>query len=397
MVSPDSGFGKVPFAEWQAEGPQEKIPWKVRIPPPELSFHQRLLARIEVQIPSLEITKRRGEDDLAVLVQISDKAGRVYQDHGEWKLKEAEPGTQKEDMALTWEALVLPGDYKVELALYDSVTLEHNYAERSLHAEPLKDGLLPDVWSGLPTVELFDPAERFDDIYRPEIRGRLHLPLVTQQPVRIELLLNLTPSEKLLDFPSAYRRNLQALLPALKSFSEIAVREGSLDVTALDLQRHTTSFHQENIGELDWPRLKEALKSADTNLTDVESLRHRKESAAYFRTEIARRMEASSSNSGTRAGNPLRVYILFSSQMSFDFGNSLSPAEADKKCNCRIYHVRYQLWPEDKMNVLHLERFMGTDDIVGILKPLKPRLFSVQTPEGFRKALAAILAELSRM
>jgi hypothetical protein len=37
------------------------------------------------------------------------------------------------------------------------------------------------------------------------------------------------------------------------------------------------------------------------------------------------------------------------------------------------------------------------DSLEGTLKPLDPRLFDVETPEQFRKALAAILSDISRM
>jgi hypothetical protein len=37
------------------------------------------------------------------------------------------------------------------------------------------------------------------------------------------------------------------------------------------------------------------------------------------------------------------------------------------------------------------------DQLEPLLKPLEPRLFEVATPEQFRKALAAILAEIAKL
>jgi len=52
-----------------------------------LSVHQRLLARLQIQLDGAEAAKRRGEGKLVFYFQITDSKGRVYQDHTEYDLE----------------------------------------------------------------------------------------------------------------------------------------------------------------------------------------------------------------------------------------------------------------------------------------------------------------------
>src|SRR5258708_369728 len=122
--APNPLFARVPFQQWVAEGPRQQLPWKVIIWPERLSSHQRLLSYVEILVPGKELIKRRGQSRLVALVQLTDSAGRVYQDDGSLDLDGANPVDKKKDAYFAWGAFVLPGDYKLVVALYDRETGE---------------------------------------------------------------------------------------------------------------------------------------------------------------------------------------------------------------------------------------------------------------------------------
>src|SRR5689334_24367394 len=56
-VTAESAFADAPFDQWQAEGQREQVPWQVQMLADKLSFHQRLIATIKVQVPGPEDRK----------------------------------------------------------------------------------------------------------------------------------------------------------------------------------------------------------------------------------------------------------------------------------------------------------------------------------------------------
>jgi hypothetical protein len=387
----DPLFARVPFQQWLAEGPRQQIPWKVILWPERLSSHQRLLSYVEILLSGKVLAERPGQGRLVALVQFTDGTGRVYQNDGSVQVEGVNPGVKnpglkEKDAYFAWGAFVLPGDYKVTLALYDRETGEHNLLQRNLRVAPLKNDPLPDAWRDLPNVEFMERAEKAYSSYHPEIHGRLHLPLATQRPVQIEVLVNLTPSEILTGSYRAYNFNLRALIPILKTLSQMDVPNGIINLATLDLTRQQVSFEQSavNANQLDWSHLREAVAAADPNTIDVHSLQDRKYNAAFLRDELARRIALHSED---QAGDPVRVFILLTSPVAFTAHNGLSQIELPRDCNCLIYHVRYNWW---------LSRMAAFDDIDKVLKPLRLRKFSASSPLQVRKALATMLAEISK-
>jgi hypothetical protein len=389
--APNPLFATVPFQQWLADGPRQQLPWKVIVWPERLSSHQRLLSYIEILVPGSELIKRSGQGRLIALVQLTDSVGRVYQDDGALDLGGVNPVDRKKDAYFAWGAFVLPGDYKLALALYDRETGEHNLTQRNLKIAALKHDPLPDAWRDLPSVEFMERAEKLDSSFHPEIHGRLHLPLEAKRPVQIELLVNLTPSEILTGSYRAFNFNLRALMPILKTFSQIDVRNGAVNLATLDLTRQQVSFEQSdiNVNQLAWSELKEVLAAADPSKIDVRSLQVRKYNAAFLRDEMARRIASHSTAlpSNDQAVSPVRVFILLSSSVAFNARDGLRQIDLPRECNCLVYHVRYDWWRS---------QLAAFDDIDKVLKPLKLRKFSATSPQGVRKALATMLNEISK-
>ena len=62
-----------------------------------------------------------------------------------------------------------------------------------LHVNPLKNDPLAGSWRDLPPVEILQPEQSPDDMFLPNITGRLNLPLETRRPVRVDVLVNASP------------------------------------------------------------------------------------------------------------------------------------------------------------------------------------------------------------
>src|SRR6266704_1902060 len=182
----ESVFAGTPFDKWLTEGPHQQVPWEVRMSARMLSIHQRLIARVEVQVSGPELVRRCADDHITLLLQVTDHAGATYRTYGVLELSNMKPEMNKSDIVFSWDAFALPGDYTVDVALYDKASGEHNFLHGklrvdSLKNDPLKNDTVQDVWQGLPSFEFWSPTrEGLDFLFHSDIEGRLHLPLQTK-------------------------------------------------------------------------------------------------------------------------------------------------------------------------------------------------------------------------
>jgi hypothetical protein len=405
----DSAFAGLPFDQWLGGGEQARMRWSTSVSRTRLSVHQRLLADVEIRLDGAEVARRRGPGQLLVLLQIGDQQGLRYQNHLTIDLAKVEEGVAKQDVVLTFTAFVTPGDYRVAVALYDTATREHSLKLDKLEVGPLRNDPLPGAWRDLPAVEFLLPADPPDSWYLPSMTGRLRLPLKPREPVEIELLVNLTPSE-LASSPEMRSRNLSVLVPALKAISELDRPDARLNVELLDLSRQRVVFRQDNVRVLDWTAMRRALAPGEAATIDLQSLERHRQSAAFFVAEIGRILGASHPSQ--------RVLIVLSGPLAFERGVDLEPIALSPLPDGRVFYIRYHSFhssPSPSPGPTRGSRYgLGSrshhgappepeaenlqfDQLESTLKPLAPRLFDVDTPEEFRRALASLLAEISNL
>ncbi len=414
--SDDPAFVGIPFDKWLAEGDQGKFHWSARVAAGELSNHQRLRAKIELQVDGNDLINRRGHGFLVMLVQIEDADHRIYRSHGALDLQQVTEAAGKSDIVYTQDAFVRPGEYRVDLAIFDSQTGEHSALQRKFRANPLKNDPLPAAWNDLPPVEFTAAVQAPDTLFLPYVTGRLRLPLETRRPVRIEVLMNASATAVGAGARTGQvnNRSLMDLLPALKVVSQVTVRNGTLNVSVFDLTRRRVVFEQNAVGELDWPQLRMGLVDADPHKIDVRSLAHREENAQFFVQQVRQRMDL---GGGTRAPDePLRIGIVLSGPMGFESGENLHQIDGANAPDRKMFYIRYHSLPPRQFDPGYLEAPRGgrrnapvvappprpvqlepLDALESLVKPLQPRLFDVYTPEQFRKALSILLDEISKM
>jgi hypothetical protein len=408
--SPDPVFEKVPFDEWLKGGTEARVRWSMHVSQARLTVYQRLAVNVSVEVDGAEFLKR---SHLVVFLEIRDRGGNRYRNHRALLVGDLKKPSDLASVDFEQNAFITPGEYEVAAAVFDADSKEHSLKRMKLRVPELPHDPLQDAWRDLPSVEmttLADPPERW---YLPEITSRLYLPVKTERPVRIEVLVNESPTEIAMGrVGRVSRRNMGNLIPALKVISQMEIGNGTMNVSLLDLERRKISFHQEDVGKLDWTGLRAELAENDPNLIDVHELENHEQNAQFFVSEVRKRLE----NTASKGAEPARVLIVLSGPMAFRKGQDLHPIEAAPEPGSRVFYIRYNAPARPQAVALdtgpELRRGVavrppppaadprGTtvqDSLGQTLKPLAPRLFDVTTAAQFRVALAAIISEISQL
>jgi len=390
----DSLFASAPFDKWKAEGPREQIPWQIRLSADKLSIHQRLLASIQVLVPGPELLKRNRDEFLILLVQVSNGEGISSRSYGVLALDSLKPEIKRSDVAFSWEAFAVPGEYEVSVALWDKRSGEHNFARRLFHVDAYKNDPLPGMWDDVDPFEFWSTKRDGPEyIFHSDVDGRLHLPLATKRPVQLDVLLDLTPSAAIFRGNYGhYNRYLSAAVPMFKVFSQISVTNGSRRVAALDLVQKRIPFEQSSGKALDWPSLRKAfVADSGPGVVSVKDLQNRQQDPSFLREEIVRRLsKPCGSESGCKQHEkPLHVFVVIGSLMDLYTFPALPAVEAGNKEDCIIYYLQLDLFAN--------KDFTGAvSNVEKMLKPLKVRAFQVRTPDDVRHALAKVMEEVSK-
>ncbi|MEQ1946145.1 MAG: hypothetical protein ABL995_03085 [Bryobacteraceae bacterium] len=406
----DPAFANVPIEQWINGREPSQIKWEPSVLPAVLAVEQRLRARADIRLDGEEVTKRRGRGRLMTFIRFEDSQGRAYEAHNIMELKDVQDKTDKLDFVISQDAYVLPGEYQVSFAVLDTTTGEHSAARKTLRVNAIKNDPLPAAWDGLPPVELvFNTSTR---------TRRINVPLVSKRPLEVQLLVNMTPS---LDKPSFRARPVPAdtvingLVPVFRVLSQLSVPNGKYHVGVMSLTRRKVLLEQE-LGPygpgINWQQLGQAITDADPNVIDVETLRDPGRDIEFFREQIRNVLDTPEGTSEA----PQKVVIVLSPPFSSS-GENAKPIELESPTNARVYYLRRHVLPQLSMpGPVFVEQRLGRgrrvdpaamntrmgyaepyDTLDKVLKPLRPRIFDIYTPEDLRKAMASIAEETGRM
>ena len=396
----DDVFEQIPFDRWRSEGNQSVIPWSVDVIPPELSSHQRLLVGVKIQVDVSKFAKHHRKERLLALVQFEDADRTVWRTHS---FLNRESGGEIDYIQ---NAFVLPGDYVLSVAVCDAAGLQHSFAGRKLHVPALKADPLPNSWDGLPRVEfLRSGAESPDAWFLPDVNGRLHLPIQTHHPVHIDVLLNTTPGDRVSDPVGGLRRNMSVLIPALKVISQMELRNGpvglgsSMDVAFLDLT------HRQAVGVQNWEDMKKFFAGSNPGIVDVKALDGQWKMRSFFFDQVIDRIEASQEAE--------RIVIVLSGPAFYADQEPASLSTAGQiglpqGVVPRVFYIRCReiprsiLAPRPRPGVRpKLPRraafALPLDDLELPLEKSGARLYDVITAEQFRRVLADVIRQISRI
>jgi hypothetical protein len=396
-VTREGFFTRYPFDRWLADGEHTQVRWTTHIETPHLTAHQRLSARIDIAVEAKEIQKRRGRGEIVTFVQIEDAIGHRWRTHNTYSLRAIPPDVKTHAILYSQEVFILPGDYTFTLATCDSSTREYSLARRTLHVSPLRADPLPAAWAGLQPVEFVQRFEAPDSWFQPYIRGRVRLPLETRRPVHLDLVMNMTPSERVSGSVHTFRRNMSVLVPALKLLSNLEPSKGTLDVALLDLTRRTI-WEQKNVRGLDWNRMRALFSDANPGVIDAQSLAVKAQMAQFFWDQMLDRLRPDAGS------DTLHVMIVLSAPAFLEHQFKVEPASFPKDPNRKVFYLRYRPTPLarvafDPFNRAPMPTAMSlpSDDLEHTLKSLDARVYSAVTAEEFRKAVSNVMAEVGKM
>jgi|GEM_PF-5028941 len=378
-----SPFEKYPFTRWAQEGKRTQIPWKIHVNSVGLSMHQRLQAHVEVKLDGREVVKRTGRGELLVFLEIQDAAGKAFQNDSLLDLHDLKPDIDKQDITISWTAFILPGNYQVKLALYCSGTEERNFDVHPFHVNSVHEADMASEWEHLPSVEYWGTVDTPDSFFVPAVDGKLNL--LAGNPghkTDIDILVNVTN-------PKAEKQAV--LVPILKTFSQVTVQQGHMNITTFDLVHHQENPLQENAHPLDWAKLKDIFHQTDASVINVKDLQDRDQAASFFREEVYRHVAAAAEGPQDTA----HVIVIIGGPQYFINQADWKSIVLRPSANTTVYYVRFAwMVPSPKRRVMV---DISHDDVPKLLSPLKLHVFTIYNPMDLHKALASILHDTAVM
>src|SRR3569623_1104255 len=229
-------FSRYPFDAWAAENAKPGIRWSTDLETARLTPHQRLSARLRIRVDGSE-RKRRPGGQFVAFVRIEDASGGRFQTAvTSW----VGPLNSDGDLTVTFTAFFLPGDYVVSLAVCDPKTLAHSFTRRRYRVAPLKSDPHAVAWKDLPAVEFIQQDFIPYSWYQPQLRSVIRLPVANEKPVRVELLVNITPSN--LGSLNQFRGNMEVVIPSMKGLMGIDPAAGSVGLSIADINRQALVY-----------------------------------------------------------------------------------------------------------------------------------------------------------
>jgi hypothetical protein len=393
----DPAFEKIDLNQWLAQPHQAHFHFKVSVPRAELSFHQRLVSRVEIELDGRDLENRRGPGQLVFFTQVTDSAGVRYQSHESIDLSKLDENIKAVTLDYSQRAFFVPGEYQFAAAILDTATGDHAARQSAFHIDPLPRDPLSDSWRNLPPVEFIPKADSPDNWYLPAIQGRLQSRITLPAPPRIDVILNVAPSIPVRGTRPTPNSGFAALLPTLKVLTQMRPPELSENVELLDLARRRAVFQQNAIQDLDWAALKQSLGEANTASIDVHSLSDRHHDAQFFVSTVRKLLRSPQAPS---------VLVVLTTAVAFESGEDLEPVSLESMPSCPVVYIRYRTArlianPFDQARrgrgarLGHNRPFERPgedviDQLQATLKPLNPKVFDVESPEQMRHAIAEI-------
>lgn len=370
--------------------------WSVTLGRPTLGAFQRIMTRISIRVDAKEIQQRHSEGVLVFVAEFQDAAKKTYRTHMQVGLSQNVDASPYVGRGL--QAFLLPGDYRLALAVFDPRSNQSSVTHRMLHVPLPKSDPLPNAWRSLPAVEFVGMQDMPDRWFLPENRNRLDLHVNNPHPPSIAILANIAPSEASRRQRRTFDRNLSAIVPALKILSQIT-GTGTREIKIVDVMRRQVVFQQLAPAELDWAKLRPVLQENSPNKIPVAALKDRDQDLKFFGSEASRL----AAGAGER-----RVLIVMSAPVAFAARQDAHPVGAAP--NATVFYLRFQtaaLWPftleptrattpQGVPDPLIQPSSLPVDELAGALKPLRPVLIDIFSPGKFREALAAILKQLEQ-
>lgn len=135
-------FAGLPLNSWLDGKNASQIPWTVKVASLGLSGYQRLQATVVafVYLDKKDISAGGGR--LLSVVRLTDSRGKSYEANQSQALKLPTPD-QSNEMVLSFGAYLLPGEYKVAMAIYSTASQKRSVYHQVLRIAPIPNDPCP--------------------------------------------------------------------------------------------------------------------------------------------------------------------------------------------------------------------------------------------------------------
>lgn len=374
----------IPFDEWAARPAQSDIPWNVYVSDPELRWNQRLTMGIYVEVQGRPLAKQGERHDLYLMARFADEHGHWIEQG--WLAKQITQALPRKSSLTFWMPfVVIPGEYKLVLILYDRTTDRHNVFKKVIRPKPLKNDPLAGAFSSLPRVQFLPPVQGLENYFDARIQSRLALPVKAAQPIHFEILLVMGELEQRGIRRISSYSSLGVAMGTLGVLSQLQVPDATFHLTAVDPMRRNIVYEQKEGRTLDWRPMMKAISQINPGVISAQALEGYSQYVLFLRNIFAERFaERLADRQGRR---PLKVVLLIGSPLLFPRGTLKEPILAEGADDALFFHLRYQPFGR---------RFEIFDDLDRVLKVKNLKRFELTDPRDFREALGEIISTIER-
>ncbi|HZR28349.1 MAG TPA: hypothetical protein VFA71_06180 [Terriglobales bacterium] len=395
---------QLPIPEWLSQGERTEIPWTVALSEPVLTFQLRTVVRVTAEIDGKLLQKQGVMHQLHFIV-------KAAAENGEWDDEESYSSIRIDDRLINTELQMLadlylkPGAYRVAIIVYDAISKKRNVSfSRVQIGEPDRD-LFPGLLTGMPQITLLPPP----DSTAPLARERVFLPVATQRPIQLDLIVDLSanyePAGSLLlprvffvgrgsglqlRFPSAGRPqhlffdayNQSLLLETASTLSGLDLKGGCMRIAVLDVPQHRMLLPFTAAREVDWDKMEDEIVSPKQATVSVATLQDGREAGRFFQEQIA---QATTQSTSCKLGSPEALHVVAILSRGQRFTSGRKREKLSPECNCKVFYLRQTAYSSPR------------DDLKGMLKPLSPKVLQFNNPQQFREKLLEFTRALAAL
>jgi hypothetical protein len=173
------------------------------------------------------------------------------------------------------------------------------------------------------------------------------------------------------------------LLQIASVLSALDLKQGCIQITALDILRRHIVLPRTSASEVDWRNLRDQILSPDKVMVSVADLKGKKQAGRFFQEEVEQTMAQQPPPCKLNSANPLHMIAVLSRGTSFPSGSAKPQIQSG--CNCKVFYLR------------QTGDGRSGDDLKSMLKPLAPTQFQFSNPLDFRKALLEFTQAIEKL
>ena len=392
---------QLPISEWLSQGERTEIPWTVALTEPVLTFQLRTVVRVTAKIDAKVLQKQGVMHQLHFIV-------KAAAENGEWDDEESYSSIKIDGKLVNTELQMLadlylqPGAYRVATIVYDAVSKKRNVSFSRVEISAPDRDWFPGLLTGIPRITLLPPP----DSTAPLAPERVSLPVATERPIQLDLIVDLSAHEKDyepagslllrnqiqrvffidraagedLRFPSVVRPqhlffdayNQSLLLETASTLSGLDLKGGCMRIAVLDIPQHRVLLPLTRAKEVDWDRMEDEILSPNQAMVSVRTLEDGRKAVSFFQEQIA---QATSESTSCKLGSQEALHVVAILSRGQRFTSGKKREKLSPECNCKVFYLRQTAYSSPP------------DDLKGMLKPLSPKVLEFSDPQQFREKL----------